>query len=212
MAEVLQTVTAGGGGLTNFTNSEYIMLDGGGVGLMPFAKQVHRGSFTIDGTTGTDTAALRLTLPLPDTVVWQLRTFHFTLEGSDAADWQRYILELYYNPTTTESGASTQLNFPMVPGAPIDVISGGTPVMNLVVGLGDIGNIAAPDYTNPLSGPQGPFNLTSFNDSNADPVIAMRTATAATDDVVGRFAITWLGYSFEQMRSALLHAGFSNRE
>lgn len=209
MADVQQLVTAG---IESGTKSEYILLDGGGSSIFPVAQQVHRGVFTLDGTTGTDTANLRLTLPLPSNIVWQLRTFQLTIETS--VDWVRGRFEYFYNPSTTEFGQSTQLNFPMGAASQMTIPQGTAAITNWMIAFLDNSTATSGQWVEPLTGPMGPFDLISFNDvsNGADPVIALSTgAGAAVTEGAIRFGVTWLGYTFEQMRSSHLHAGFSNR-
>lgn len=201
MALVLQAEVAG---VVTGTQSNYILLDGGGVGILPVGQHVHRGNFTVDGTTGTDTANLRLTLPLASNIVWQLRTFHFTIETSTT--FGSGMFEYFYAPSTTEFGASTQLNFPVVASAART--PGIVPITSyFVTQLSTSGSSAV------ATEQATPFGLVTFNDESAgaDPVISLRSGAAPTTEGQARFAVTWLAYTYEQMRSSMLHAGFNNR-
>lgn len=190
---------------------EFILLDGGGDGLLPVAQAIHRGFVGLDATTGTDTANLRLTLTLPGSLAWQMRTWNFTIDGG-SGEWVQGRLEYFYAPSTTEFGASTQINFPLFHAASITVPEGGVTNQNWGLGYADTTNAVQGSWVIPMSGEQSPMDLVTFVDESTGPVIAISSgSTADVAAATARFAFTWLGYTFEQMRSAFLHTGFNSR-
>ncbi len=208
MAEVEQLATAG---VTGGTFADFTLLEGGGVAMMPAAHMAHRGAFVLAAQTGTDTANLRLTLPLPNNLVWQLRTFHCVVE--DSAGWNRGDFELFYAPTTQEDGNSTELVFPLQASAAIASSSTADSIRNFVFAISDDADATAGAWVGVLGRGSGmtPMDLMSFNDGTMNAVVALRAAAAAPVAGVCRFAQTWLGYTFEQMRSSYMWAGFNNR-
>lgn len=206
MARDAQVATAG---ITAGTFAENVLLEGGGLGIIPFSRMVFRGAFALDGSGVGDTADCRLTLPLPSTTVWQLDQLAISIE--DTEDYTNNLLELYYAPGTTAFGESTQLNFQLLPFVGVSPHNIGT-FLNLVPG-GQGRNVAGTAQAFSL-GNRGPFDVISFNDSSggADPVVWM--GGGADTNLTGgtcRFALTFLGYTFEQMRRGNLYAGFSSR-
>jgi len=205
MARDLQEVTAGS---EAGTAAEYIQLEGGGRGIMPFAKMVFSGSFTLDGSGVGDTADLRLTLPLPSTNVWQLQQFAFNTEGTTAYTIGRFTIG--YAPSTIDFGESTILSFPLLASSSTSphLVSADTPWV-LAASTIDTGGAALGSALKV----DDPFRLVTFNDVNstADPIIWI--GTPGTNAAAGtvRFAVSFLGYSFEQMNRAELHTGFANR-
>lgn len=208
MANVAQTITCGQNGVGDNTASEYILLDGGGVGILPVGKHVHRGSFVLDGTTGSDTASLRLTLPLASNIVWQLRTFMLVIETS--TDWVRGMFEYFYAPSTTAFGGSTQLNYNMQNCAFIDL---GTSRQPWFIAQSEHVNGEAASWC-VADDRSSPYNMLTYKDlsAGADPVVALSTGAGnpVTEGGV-RFACTWLAYTYDQMNNSMLHAGLNNR-
>jgi len=72
MARDAQSFTIGDNTAGNNTKVDYILLQGGGVGVFPVARVVFRGAATLDGSGAGDTADCRITLPLPSDNVWHM--------------------------------------------------------------------------------------------------------------------------------------------
>jgi len=168
----------------------------------------HRGSFTLDGAGVGDTADCRLTLPLASDMVWQLNAWACTIEGT--TDYTLGTLEIYFAPSSTEFGASTQLNFPLALSDPIDMI-GSTTYMTLIPAMG---NITPGGSTTYMSGYTAPTSFVGYNDvsGGADPVIWVSSGTG-TNPASGtmRFAVQWLGYTLDQILEPALFAGHNAR-
>lgn len=200
---------------TETVNGEYIQLDGGGVGVLPYALMSFRGSVTLDGSGASDTADCRISLPLPSNNVWQMDTFAFYV--TNTTGYTNGTFELYFNPSSSEFGQSTQIDYPLFPSIPV-VNTGAGNVYSISYGLG------IPGYTLAGGGQarQGlvvsdrlsPFGLLSYNDESAgaDPTIWISSATSTNvGSGTARLAVTFKGYTFDQANSALLRAGLSNR-
>lgn len=212
MARDAQTVTIGQTSSPDNTLAEYIPLRGGGIGILPVARYVHRGSFAINGSGSSDTADLRVTLPLPSNVVWQLDQFAFITE--DTNSYFAGVFEMYIAPSSTEFGDSTQISYPMYKSIRVDPANLGNDYVSWQFGDGgairpDTGAIVQAAARN-----LDPFRVITFNDisGGADPVIWIGTdngvnATPGT----GRVFVSWLGYTFEQMNSAELWTGLNQR-
>lgn len=207
MAVVLQQATAG---VADGTFSQYLPLDHGGQGIAPFAQQVHRGALALDGTTGTDTASLEVSLPLPENVVWQLRTFFCSIAG-DNGEYSRGVFEYQYAPTI-QKVAPTRLDFPMFAGSVL--LATGAAVTNWVLGTADDPVAATGAWVNSQPEPQSPFPLLCYAPvGSTAPLLTWRSVTAPTDTTATlSFNLTWLGYTYEQMVDARLHMGLNNRQ
>lgn len=206
MARDAQEVTCGS---TTGTFVDYIPLEGGGHSIVPFSRVVFRGSFDLDGSGVGDTADCRLKLPLPSTNVWQMDQFAVAVEGT--VDYDQGVFELYYAPSTIEFGSSTQLNYVMTPTDQIDP-TGTNTILNFLLGavvVNNIGTTVAAALPN-----DDPYKVISFNDtsSGAEPVVWISGGNQ-TNITAGtmRFAVSFLGYTFEQMNKGILHAGLSSR-
>lgn len=212
MARTAQAFTVG---IESGTFAEYILLDGGGRGILPIAKMVFRGSATLDGSGVGDTADCRITFPLPKNVVWQLATWHFSAEsGINGLDYDEALLELFYAPAVIAFGASTQLNFGVLRSEPANLISV-LDVSNYIVGnlLQKPGEtlIVSTSFNEDV---QSPFALLSYQDESqgANPVLWLSAGTQTdVDSNVVRFSIMFLGYTFEQANSALMYTGLDRR-
>lgn len=199
---------------TRTVNGEYIVLEGGGVtgSILPYALMAFRDTFTLDGSGGADTADCRITLPLPSNNVWQLSAFHVDLVSDQIIEYDEGILELYYAPSSTEFGQSTQLNFPLAPGAEIFQPTV-TPTRIRGFDLAD----RSVNSSSVVSGGYqltSPFNLLSFNDASAgaDPVIWL--SGGGNNGINGascNLAVTFLGYTQEQATTAGLFTGWFER-
>lgn len=191
---------------------EYILLDGGGQGLLPIALCVHRGFLSLAATTGTDTKSLRTSFDLPTNVCWQLRTFRYSIE--DTVDYSAGRFELYYAPTGIDFGASTQLNFPLAKTGAFGGTNGAIDNLFSIAASEVIPASNNATWSNKLGYEQGPFGLVSFQDESggANPTVAIYSTNAPTEVGVARFCLTWLGYTYEQMRSSALWAGHHNRD
>ncbi len=189
---------------------EYILLDGGGEGLLPTAQCVHRGALTLAATTGTDTKNIRVSFALPTNVVWQLKTFQFRIDTT--SDYGKGKFELYYAPSSIAFGDSTQLDFPLSRADAFGGISGEVNNTYLLMAM-DAALATQGEWAFPLDGPQGPFDLVSFQDESggANPTVAIYSTAAPTDAGTARFALTWLGYTYEQMQKSALWTGLHNR-
>ena len=210
MAVDLQTVTAG---VTSGTFADYIQLDGGGVGVLPFAKMSYRGAFTLDGSGAADTAVCRITLPLPHNVVWQLDTWFLETQGTGAA-YSAGQFEMYFAPSTVAFGASTQLDYVIYPSGPGNSDDSVADINNWQFGSGR-SLIVTGGTSNQRFPGLNPFQLISFQDPSggADPVISIGSfdqVQAASGTC--RFTVEFLGYTYEQMSHAALHVGLNTRD
>ena len=210
MARDAQAFTIGDNSAGNSTRVDYILLQGGGVGVFPVARVVFRGSATLNGSGVGDTADCRITLPLPSDNVWQMDSFAVHVEGTTQYD--QGLFEMYVAPSTTSFGQSTQINFPLYQAGEVTPIPGGTSTTsyNLVGQLRGTGG-AALDAAVPFN---DPYRIISFNDvsAGADPVIHI--GGGSSSDVDGgtiRLVVSFLAYTFEQMSNAALWVGLNNR-
>ena len=212
MARDAQAITIGQTTSPDNTAVDYIPLAGGGRGIWPSVRCVHRGSFAINGSGVGDTADLRITLPLPSNVVWQLDQFAFVTE--DTNEYDAGVFELYIAPSSTEFGDSTQITYPMFRGIQTDPAGLGNDYQNWQFG------VAAPIRPNSGGWMNGavnnldPFRVITFNDESggADPVIWIGSVTNTDiQSGTGRLYVSWLGYTFEQMDSAELWTGLNQR-
>lgn len=204
MAELQQIVTV---------EPQYNLLDGGGNGLRPFAQASHRGSSALTATTGTDTKSIRIVLDLPDFVVWQLRTFHFTIE--DSTEYARGIFEYYFNPTSDAAGQSTQLNYPLAGMSGSHGTAAADKSQNYIIAGADNLIAVSGEWVVPLDRGSGfsPFDMVTFTDSGgAAPTLALYSTVAPTAACTARYGFTWIGYTYEQMRNSALYTGLSNRD
>lgn len=180
------------------------MLEGGGLGIRPFSQVVFRGNFTLDGSGVGDTADCRITFPLPHNVVWQLDNFFFETNGSEYTDG---IFSLFYAPSTSAFGDSTELRF--VTATTIDSFVTATLSVNNIV-LSGLLSAADSSYDQ-----QSPFRVVSFQDESggADPALHISGGAGTNINAgnIARLAVVFLGYTYEQMNSGLLFAGLSER-
>lgn len=210
MARDNQAFTIGDNTAGNSTKTDYILLQGGGVGVFPVARVVFRGSATLDGSGAGDTADCRITLPLPSDNVWQMDSFAFHVEGT--TDYDMNLFEMYVAPSTTAFGQSTQINFPLSRTAPIDPAQSGTGSSSYAFASQPANTVNQGVET--MVGFQDPFRIITFNDvsAGADPVIWL-SGGAQTNINSGtiRLVVSFLAYTFEQMSNSALWVGLNHR-
>lgn len=209
MARDNQAFTIGDNSAGNSTKTDYILLQGGGVGVFPVARVVFRGSATLDGSGVGDTADCRITLPLPSDNVWQMDSFAFHVEGTNEYDMN--LFEMYVAPSTTAFGQSTQINFPLSRTGGIDPASTGTSSFSYALaGQG----FNAANVASTMVQFDDPFKIITFNDvsAGADPVIWLSggTQTNITGGTI-RLVVSFLAYTFEQMSDSALWVGLNHR-
>lgn len=211
MARDAQAFTIGDNSAGNDTKVDYILLQGGGVGVFPVSRVVFRGSATLDGSGAGDTADCRITLPLPSDNVWQMDSFATHVEGTVEYDACRF--EMYVAPSTTAFGQSTQVNFPLsqttasnpsqaAGASSVTYFIGGQ--AESVTGVGLNSAVILDD----------PYRIISFNDvsGGADPAIWLSggSNTNVTPGTI-RLVVSFLGYTFEQMSNSALWVGLNAR-
>jgi len=200
------------------TRVEYIPLEGGGHGLMPFAQVVFSGSFTLEGSTSGDTGNAIITFPLPQGVAWQMQSWAAWIFGTTAAiatAWDTGIFDIFYTPNP-DSNFPTQLSFPTyqtteMTKAPAEFISMLVFGKNTRIVSSSTANNPYPD-----EGRQSPYTFLSWRPhgvANLDPVLTIGggTTTQLPSGGVLTIVLTLLGYTLVQMRSALLFAGLDSR-
>ncbi len=207
MARDNQAFTIGDNSAGNSTKVDYILLQGGGVGVFPVARVVFRGSATLDGSAVGDTADCRITLPLPSDNVWQMDSFALHVEGTSGYDSN--LFEMYVAPSTTAFGQSTQVNFPLtICGAGAPVPGSDTSYCYALAGKQTVsGGIALYNFDDP-------YRIITFNDvsGGADPTIHL--SGGSTTNVTGgtlRLVVSFLAYTFEQMSDSALWVGLNHR-
>lgn len=212
MARDNQTLTAGDGSTGNGTVAEYIAFQGGGAGIKPFARMVHRGFFDLDGSGVGDTADCRLSLPLPDQVVWQLDQLAFWTLATD--DYITGAMEFFIAPTTVAFGASTQINYPFSPTVSVNPsdVAGSQQVY-----WGFFGSPLNPVNQAILGAAvtfDDPYRVINYQETSggADPVIWI-SSQAETNATAGQARVyaSWLGYNYEQFNSADVWTGLNQR-
>jgi len=188
-------------GVASNTFSEYLLLEGGGMGPLPFATQVHRGALTLAATTGTDTADFRLTFPLSENVAWKLSSFNVSILAQNTDnDWEEGNFELHYSPSTIEFGGPITLYYGLAVSSPIDSGVGG--VQSIGMGI----RTSAATTMEPILGNR-PDSLVSTHDvaGSNNPALTLTTLTnAAISTAVFRFALVWKAYTYEQIKKAIL--------
>lgn len=211
MARDNQAFTIGDNSAGNNTKVDYILLQGGGIGVFPVARVVFRGSATLDGSGAADTADCRITLPLPSDNVWQMDSFAVHVEGS--ADYDANVFEMYVAPSTTAFGQSTQINFPLskTVGANVTQVPGAFSSSYALAG--QIESVTGGSLDSACIF-DDPFRIISFNDlsGGADPVIHLSggpTLNVATGTI--RLVVSFLAYTFEQMSNSALWVGLNHR-
>lgn len=208
MARDNQAFTIGDNTAGNATKVDYILLQGGGVGVFPVARVVFRGSATLNGSGAGDTADCRITLPLPSDNVWQMDSWAMHVEGT--AQYDNNLFEMYVAPSTTAFGQSTQINFPVYQAGRTQPTS--TFIQPYALG----GQMYSSSGSAMESGVlfDDPFRIITFNDvsAGADPVLWLSggSSTAVTGGTV-RLVISFLAYTFEQMSDAALWVGLNTR-
>lgn len=210
MARDAQAFTIGDNSAGNSTKADYILLQGGGVGVFPTARIVFRGSATLDGSGVGDTADCRITLPLPSDNVWQMDSWALHVEST--AGYDVNLFEMYVAPSTTAFGTSTQINFPVVKTANVDPSQSGNSSTAYALG-GQIANVSGSSIDTTLLF-DDPYRIISFNDlsGGADPVIHL--SGGPTTNIAGgtvRLVVSFLGYTFEQMSNSALWVGLNAR-
>ncbi len=206
MARDNQAFTIGDNSAGNNTKVDYILLQGGGIGVFPVARVVFRGSATLNGSGVGDTADCRITLPLPSDNVWQMDSFAVHLNGT--AQYDANLFEMYVAPSTTAFGQSTQVNFPILSTQNINP--------SQVTGSGSVA-LALANY--PATGSStvvfdDPYRIISFNDlsGGADPVIWLSGGgTTNIQSGTVRLVVSFLAYTFEQMSNSALWVGLNHR-
>lgn len=190
---------------------EYTLLDGGGQGMMPVARAVHSGSLALTATTGTDTKSIRIKFDLPNLIVWQLRAWYTAIDTTE--DYARGAFEMYVSSTLATSGASQQFNFSTFRTDAVDTVSGSPTASQYILGGSDDQNAAGGDWVAPAMRGSGlsPFDLINFKNELASATLALFSTNAPTAAGVLRFNYEWLGYTYEQVRSAAFWFGFNNR-
>lgn len=210
MARDNQAFTIGDNSAGNSTKADYILLQGGGVGVFPVARVVFRGSATLNGSGVGDTADTRITLPLPSDNVWQMDSFALHVEGT--AGYDVNLFEMYVAPSTTAFGQSTQIDFPLVKTANVDPGQSGSSVTSYALG-GQISNVSGSSIDTTLLF-DDPYRIISFNDvsGGADPTIWLSggPSTNITGGTV-RLVVSFLAYTFEQMSNSALWVGLNTR-
>lgn len=212
MARDNQAFTIGDNSAGNNTKVDYILLQGGGIGVFPVARVVFRGSATLDGSGVGDTADCRITLPLPSDNVWQMDSFAVHTEGT--TDYDSNLFEMYVAPSTTAFGQSTQIDFPLIKTVSINPSQAAGSSVSSYALAGHVS--AAGSGTNIETSIlfEDPFRIISFNDlsGGADPVIWLSggNTTAVTSGTV-RLVVSFLAYTFEQMSNAALWVGLNTR-
>lgn len=209
MAHVTQTVTIGVNTGTDDTSANYVQLQQGGQGILPYSRMVFRGAFELDGTGVGDTGNCRVTLPLPNNTVWQLDQFALWISGTSGYDLGK--LELYCAPSTTEFGGTTQMDFQLCPTQSIDQSQGGTQEMQMILAAQML--TAGGSALSPVL-QWDPYRIITYNDESlgADPVIDIGGGSATNiGGGTARCYVTFLGYTFEQMNHAGLWTGFNWR-
>jgi hypothetical protein len=205
MARDAQSFTIGDNTAGNNTKVDYILLQGGGVGVFPVARVVFRGAATLDGSGAGDTADCRITLPLPSDNVWQMDSFAFHTE--DTFGYSQNLLEMYVAPSTTAFGQSTQVNFP------ISRFSGAQPggtTLSSFYGIAGQPRDTSGNAIEAMMKFEDPFRIITFNDvsAGADPVIWL---SSGTNTNIGsgtiRLVVSFLAYTFEQMSDSSLWVG-----
>lgn len=209
MARDAQAFTIGDNTAGNNTKVDYILLQGGGVGVFPVARVVFRGSATLDGSGAGDTADCRITLPLPSDNVWQMDSWAMHVENTD--DYDANVFEMYVAPSTTAFGESTQVNFPIYQAGRAD------PTQSTLQQTYALAGQMFASATSAIAAGvifDDPFRIITFNDvsAGADPVIHLSggSSTAVTGGTV-RLVVSFLGYTFEQMSNAALWVGLNQR-
>lgn len=211
MARDNQAFTIGDNSAGNNTKVDYILLQGGGIGVFPVARVVFRGSATLDGSGVGDTADCRITLPLPSDNVWQMDSFAFSVDTTTDYDVGR--LEMYVAPSTTAFGQSTQVNFPLSQTARHNPsqVAGAESISYFIGGQAQTTGGAG---TNSAVIFDDPFRIISFNDisAGADPVIWLGggSATNVSSGTI-RLVVSFLAYTFEQMSNSALWVGLNHR-
>lgn len=201
---------------THTQQAEFIQLDGGGQGILPYSKAVHRGNLGLDGSGAGDTASCRVTLPLPSNTVWLLDHWSAAVyyNTNPTTPYAVGNFEMYYAPSTTEFGQSTQINFPIAFSAKYD-ITGVTRYQGLGLGQSAKCLVASATNSDVAIRTGDPYKILSFNDESggADPVIDIsgNSSQAIAQDGSLLFAVGWLGFTFEQINRAELWAGFNSR-
>ncbi len=210
MARDNQAFTIGDNTAGNSTKVDYILLQGGGVGVLPVARVVFRGSATLNGSGAGDTADCRITLPLPSDNVWQMDSFAFHTETT--AGYDVGVFEMYVAPSTTAFGQSTQVNFPLMQLAGRSAVPGGTNSFPYAIAA-QAKNTSGSTFASSLT-LDDPYRIISFNDvsAGADPVIHI-SGGSETNIASGtiRMVVSFLGYTFEQMSSSALWVGLNHR-
>lgn len=192
-----------------FTDSgEYILLNGGGFGMMPFSRMVFRGFQDLAGSGAGDTYDARLTLQLPSNNVWQLSQWFAYIEpvSGTANSIAVGTWEMYYAPSTIAFGESTQLNYPVQLLADTNPLSGQA---SYPLTLGRADSTVDAGFT-----VNDPFSLITYNDESggADPTLWLGgEGNTAVPAATLRYAMTFYGYTYEQMDNAELHVGLMQR-
>ena len=207
MARDAQAFTIGDNSAGNNTKVDYILLQGGGVGVFPVARVVFRGAATLDGSGVGDTADCRITLPLPSDNVWQMDSFAFHVNGT--TDYDVGLFEMYVAPSTTAFGQSTQVNFPLLQAGTANPsqVAGSSSTSYAIAGQAAATTGSAVDSVVLYD---DPFRIISFNDlsGGADPVIHLSggNQTGITGGTI-RLVVSFLAYTFEQMSNSAIWVG-----
>lgn len=179
------------------TQQDIIPFQGGGVGVAPWGKVVHRGNAAIGATND----VIQLDLPLPTNNAWQLHSCSLACsDGAGVSGFASGHFEMTYQPSYESYGAGTELWFPIAALLTLDskrffklgegqAVNSGNGAIETAVEFPDL------------------YKLISFHGdflSGSNPTLTLNAPVAAGATTFD-FSLEWMGYTYDQMSSGILH-------
>lgn len=161
----------------------------------PFAQLIHtEDAVSLDGSTGTDTFNISLTLPLPQNYAYRLERAQVIITAPTANSWGDTAAGLYIYPASSPavaSGSTTELHLSFEDAN--------------IESLGSVQKGKIWTYQPLLQGMSCPI-LFGYPDVGVYPRFHLGDSdTDVNTDLVMSYWFTWMVYSLEQVNNAAIH-------